>query len=318
MISSILGVDHVGLGVRDRARMSSFYRDALGFGKVLAEMPHEDHPAIHGLLRAEKAVHSAMVVGSEAGGLTVALFHATTPAPRPIRRDPRYGDIGVAKLTFAVPDLDSFCRERDGLAGLFSAPKTADLSGSGEYHFVYGRDPEGNLLEFVAGSTPAEAAAPGSGAASAGGLIIRSVGVAITDLERSFAFYRDVLGFDTVIEAPHESFSGLVDELTGTERTTVHSCFLANSKGRGMIELFEVAKPRGRSIPFGTQWGDFGYLQLCLYATDQETLIAQIEAEDVDVLLPLQDVGDPEHPALFMYLRDPDGIPVEVVVGTLA
>jgi hypothetical protein len=29
-------------------------------------------------------------------------------------------------------------------------------------------------------------------------------------------------------------------------------------------------------------------------------------------------VGDPEHPALFMYLRDHDGIPVEVVVGTLA
>ncbi len=318
MISSILGVDHVGLGVRDRERMCSFYRDALRFGKVLAEMPPEDHPPIHGLLRTEKAIHSAMVVGGEAGGPTVALFHATTPAPRPIRRDPRYGDIGVAKLTFAVPDLDSFCRDRGGLVGLFSAPKTVTLADSGEYHFAYGRDPEGNLLEFVSGSTPAVAAAPGSGAASAGAPILRSVGIAVTDLERSLAFYRDVLGFDTVIEAPHESFSGLVDELTGVERTSVRSCLLANSRGRGMVELFEVTKPRGRSIPFGTQWGDFGYLQICLYSGVGKALIAQIEAEDVDVLLPLQDVGDPEHPALFMYLRDPDGIPVEVVVGTLA
>jgi hypothetical protein len=35
----------------------------------------------------------------------------------------------------------------------------------------------------------------------------------------------------------------------------------------------------------------------------------------VDVLLPLQDIDDPENPAMFMYLRDPDGIPIEVVVG---
>ena len=101
-----------------------------------------------------------MVVGGEAGGPTVALFHATTPAPRPIRRNPRYGDIGVAKLTFAVSDLDSFCRDKGSLVDLFFAPKTVALANSGEYHFAYGRDPEGNLLEFVSGSTPVEAAAP--------------------------------------------------------------------------------------------------------------------------------------------------------------
>ena len=82
-----------------------------------------------------------------------------------------------------------------------------------------------------------------------------------------------------------------------------------------MLELLEVTKPRGRSIPFGTQWGDFGYLQICLYATDPKALTTQIEAEEVDVLLPLQNVDDPERPAMFLYLRDPDGIPVEIMVG---
>ena len=130
-----------------------------------------------------------------------------------------------------------------------------------------------------------EAAAPRSGAASAGAPILRSVGVAITDLERSLAFYRDILGFDTVVEAPHESFSGLVDELTGMAGTNVRSCLLANSRGQGMVELFEVTKPRGRSIP-SERNGRLCYLQLCLYADTGKELIAQIEAEDVDVLLP--------------------------------
>jgi catechol 2,3-dioxygenase-like lactoylglutathione lyase family enzyme len=304
MTSSILGVDHVGLGVRDMERMRSFYRDALGFDRVLGEMPEEDHEAIHGLLRAPKAVHRSMLLGQQNGGLTVALFHAVEPTPRPIRRDPRYGDIGVAKVTFTVRDLASFCRDRSGQISFCSSPKLAVLPGQERYFFAYGRDPEGNLLEFISES-----------GAAVEGPVLRSVGIAVTDLERSVAFYSDALGFDKVVVAPHETFSGLVDELSGVSGTVVRSCLIETGEGRGMLELFEVTKPRGRSIPFGTQWGDFGYLQMCLYATDQERLNDQIESKQLDILLPSQPIGDPEHPATFMYLRDLDGIPVEVVIG---
>lgn len=305
MITSILGLDHVGVGVRDMQRMRSFYAETFGFDRVLAEMPEEDHPAIHGLLRAAQAVHSAMLLANERGGPTLALFHAIDPVPRPIRTDPRYGDIGVAKLTFAVPDLAAFCRQKGALVRLCSSPKSAAVKGSDERVFVYGRDPEGNLLEIVSAPGDAPETRP----------VLQSAGIAVTDLERSLAFYRDVLGFDRTVLAPHASFSGLVDEATGETGNTVRSCLLAKSRGTGMIELIEAIKPRGRSIPFGTQWGDFGYLQVCLYATGRKTLAAQMETAGVDVLLPLQDIDDPENPAMFMYLRDPDGIPIEVVVG---
>jgi catechol 2,3-dioxygenase-like lactoylglutathione lyase family enzyme len=286
-------------------RMRSFYANAFAFDQVLAEMPEEDHVAIHGLLRTPRAVHSAMLLGNEGGGPTLALFHATDPVPRPIRMDPRYGDIGVAKLTFAVGDITAFCRHKGALISLCSSPKSVAVHGRGDYSFVFGRDPEGNLIEIVS--------APGD--APEAGPILHSVGIAVTDLERSLAFYRDVLGFDSTALAPHTHFSGLVDEVAGETGTTVSSCLLARTRGTGMLELFEVANPRGRSIPFGTQWGDFGYLQICLYATDPEALTFQIETEGVEVLLPLQDVDDPERPARFLYLRDPDGIPVEVLVG---
>ena len=314
-MESILGVDHVGLGVRNRERMESFYRDALGFTRVLAEMPEEDHPALHGLLRAERTVHSAALLGQDASEMTLALFHATEPIPRAIRADHRYGDVGVAKLTFSVDDLTAFCMESGDLLRLFSSPKRTALETSDDYHFVYGRDPEGNLIEVTSGLAGGMTGAAGAvfRGAEAGGPVFRSVGIAVSDLERSLAFYRDVLGFGTTVLAPHERFSGLVDELTGQASTAVRSCLLANPRGSGMLELFEVTRPRGRSIPFGTQWGDFGYLQVCLAAEPSPMLAAEVEAARVDVLLPLQAVDDPERPAKFMYLRDPDGIPVELV-----
>jgi catechol 2,3-dioxygenase-like lactoylglutathione lyase family enzyme len=81
-----------------------------------------------------------------------------------------------------------------------------------------------------------------------------------------------------------------------------------------MIELFEVVNPRGRSIPFGASWGDFGYLQICLYGDDISAITAQCEAEGVEFLAAPQIIDDPEHPGAFLYVRDPDGIPVEFVI----
>ena len=275
-MDTILGIDHVGLGVRDMKRMTSFYADVFGL-EIVASIPEGDHPAIRGLLRSPTAVHSSCLLASRAGGLTLALFQQVDPPPRPIRADHRYGDIGVAKLRFFV----------------------ADPHGS-----RYVSDPEGNLIELSNAPEPPSGTGP----------LLSSVGVAVTDLDRSLAFYRDVLGLDTMLQTPDEHFSGLLDKVTGHAGTTARSCVLGSSKGRGALELVEVTKPRGRSIPFGTQWGDFGYLQLCLYATAGERLAAQVVAEKLDVILPLQTVDDPDFPAQFMYLRDPDGIPVEVLV----
>ncbi len=335
MIESIQGVDHVGIGVRDIVRMSAFYRDTLGFNRVLAEMPEEDHPAIRGLIRAPRAIHTSRLLSHDGGELTVALFHATEPTPRPIRSKPRYGDIGVAKLTFAVPDIPAFCRDNSAFAALCFEPKTVALDNTASYSFIYGKDPEGNFIEIVAelDSTPQLDSAPQEstvqiatssgekpqGASSAGSLgsgpIFRSIGIAVTDLDRSLAFYREVLGFDRVLLAPHRLFSGLLDEVTGESGSKIRSCLLASSRGRGMLELFEVEKPRGRSIPFSAQWGDFGYLQVCLNSDNPTALAAQIESEKVELLLPFQTIDDPEHPGVFMYMQDPDGILIEIVAG---
>jgi catechol 2,3-dioxygenase-like lactoylglutathione lyase family enzyme len=298
-------VDHIGIGVRNWEVMKSFYMDVMGFNRIFGEMPEDDHEPIHALLRTSPTIHSAIHLGHEVGGISVALFHMTIPNPRPIRRDFRYGDIGLTKMTMSVSDVDHAYRSLRGSVNFCSEPKSVMIPGWEEHRFVYCKDPEGNLIEFVSGPlAPAENRFGG----------VHWIGIGVTDLERSKVFYQKHFEFDRVVIENHRAFSGLVDEVSGGFGTEVRSCLLANSGGQGMIELFEVIKPRGRSIPFGVQWGDFGYLQVCLSGIDIRSIAAYCEAEGLEILAPPQAIGDPEHGGSFMYLRDPDGIPVEFAV----
>ena len=142
------------------------------------------------------------------------------------------------------------------------------------------------------------------------------MGVSVTDLKRAVAFYQEYAGFDAIFTDIHEGFSGLTDEISGSKNTRVRSCVLKNSTAEGMIELFEVMEPRGRSIPFTARWGDFGYLQVCLNGKQGDDIFrmaSYFENEGMEFLSGPQLMGD-EREGAFFYIKDPDGIPVEFLV----
>jgi hypothetical protein len=142
---------------------------------------------------------------------------------------------------------------------------------------------------------------------------VQWLGVGVTDLERSLEFYRST-AFDVTVIEPHEGFSGLVDEVSLASGTQVRSCLLANSKGGGMLELYECLKPRGRSIPLNTYWGDFGYLEISLLSDDIHELGRQCKEKRLNYLHKpclAFDLDDVE--CWFQYIVDPDGIPVETL-----
>jgi len=300
-------VHHVAIGVRSLRTMKAFYQNILEFNKIFLEFEESEHEIMHELLRMSHVVFSGILFNQEKEGILVELIKMTDPIPRAIRKDFRYGDIGLSKITIAVSDLDRLYGELAGKINFCSQPKLAMVPGWGDYYFVYFKDPEGNLIEFVS-DTSGQFRHRFSG--------VRSVGVSVTDLQRSMSFYRKNLGLDRVVIDCHESFSGLVDEVSGGNRTQVRSCVLASSKGSGMIELFEVISPRGRSIPFGTNFGDFGYLQVCFYCNDIEEVATYCEKVGIEFLSrpQLLDDGIPEHKGSFLYAKDPDGIPIEFLV----
>ncbi len=301
------GVHHVAIGVSNLDSMRSFYRNVLEFTDIFVDFPEAEYPALSEVVRAPHPVYAAVLFSQAAGGIIVELVRMVEPNPRPIRKDFRYGDIGLAFLAIAVSDVDRLYREFSDRIAFCSEPKSAVIPAWGDCRFVFCKDPEGNLIEFVSG-----ASVPGSG--GFGG--VRWVGIGVTDLERSIRFYQKYGGFDVVAVDAHEKFSGHVDEVSGARQTRVRSCVLASSAAEGMVELIEVLEPRGRSIPFAVRWGDFGFLQVCLngrQGDDVFLMAAEFEGEGIEFVSGPQLMGD-ERDGAFFYAKDPDGIPVEFLV----
>jgi hypothetical protein len=275
----------------------------MGMSETWMEFP-EVWNAMSEVFRTSYHKFGGIMVSQPAGGIVAELISMSIPQPRYIRKVKRYGDIGVNKIAFAVSDVQGFYGENTEKIRFFSEPKSMKLEGWGDYNFVYGRDPEGNLLEFV--SSPKLDVQQTFGGA-------RWLGVSVTDLDRSLAFWQSV-AFDQMVLEPHEAFSGLVDEAAGSEGTCVRSCLLANSSGGGMLELYECMKPRGRSIPFNTSWGDFGYLELCLETDNFHELSQQTRELGLDHLhLPCIAFDMEDRQFWFEYVQDPDGIPMEII-----
>lgn len=306
-MSRVSGVHHVAIGVNDLGSMTAFYRDLLGFTEVIAEFGESEQEIMREVTRSPRAVFYGATLQQRAGGIMLEFIRMVEPAPRRIRLAPRYGDIGVAKITLSAADVAGVWAALKDSVAFCSGPKTTEIPGLGEYEFVYCRDPEGNLVEIRSGDF-----VPGQ---MFGGAC--SVGVAVSDIDRSLPFYRDCLGFDVAVTGVHQAFSGRLDEVTGVAGSQVRSCLLATGgEGTGMLELFETLAPRGRSLPFSTLWGDFGHLQMAFDCNDVYAMVSDLTAAGMDLLCSpkmLRGVPNGPAPGVFVYARDPDGIPIEFV-----
>lgn len=301
------GVHHIAIGVKNLDRMKSFYQNILSFDNLFVDFPEAEYPALHEVARSPNPRYAAILFSQSAGGIIVELVQMVDPVPRPIRKDFRYGDIGLAKMTIAVSGVEDIFEEFNGTINFCSEPKSVMIPGYGEYRFVYCRDPEGNMIEFFSGPKTTVQDRFGG---------VLWVGISVTDLKQSLLFYQKVAGFDSVFIRTHESFTGLVDDVSGGQNTKVRSCVLGSSKAEGMVELFEVMEPRGRSLPFGTKWGDFGYAQVCLNGKQGDDIFdmaSHFEKEGIEFMSGPQLMHD-EREGAFFYMKDPDGIPVEFLV----
>jgi len=301
------GVHHCVIGVKRLEIMKTFYQDLLEFNNVFIEFPTGEYEALRDVTRTSHPRYTSIFLSQEAGGIIIGLTQMIDPIPRAIRKDFRYGDIGVAKLTIAVSDIERLYKELKDSLNCCSKPKSLVIPHWGDYRFMYCKDPEDNLIEFISGSNVSVRNRFGG---------VRWLGVSVTDLQRSLSFYQKYLGFDTTVINTHENFSGLVDEVSSGKKTKVRSSVLASSQGEGMVELFEVLEPRGRSIPSFTRWGDFGYTQVCLngkVGVNIYKIAAHFEKEGMEFLSGPQLMHD-EKGGGFFYMKDPDGIPLEFLV----
>jgi len=125
--------------------------------------------------------------------------------------------------------------------------------------------------------------------------------LSVTDLDRSIAFYRDILGFELIriIEPRDDAMLGTIAALPGARARIAHL-----QLGGNMLELFEYARPRGGALPSDRPQSDIGWIHVGLRSDDVPADCRRLREKGVAFL------SDPVEfrPGVWVvYFRGPDG-----------
>lgn len=131
----------------------------------------------------------------------------------------------------------------------------------------------------------------------------------VSNLDRSLAFFREVLGFEVTSKAPRDP--EVIQQITGVAGAELMIAFV-NGPGH-YIELIEYLGPEDRRIVKPLPC-DVGFAHVAFDVDDIEAAIRAAEDHDVRPIgqLVVIDQG-PNKGGKVAYLRDPDGITIEFI-----
>ena len=143
----IRGIHHVGIHVRDLDRMIRFYQDAFGFEVVGEPFSWANNDTLDQIIDVPgSAARGAMM---RAGNCHIELFQFSAPEPESTRPLRPY-DKGYTHFCIDVTDIEEEYKRLTALGMTFGHPEPIDM---GHVKTIYGRDPEGNVIE-VQQTTP--------------------------------------------------------------------------------------------------------------------------------------------------------------------
>lgn len=136
----------------------------------------------------------------------------------------------------------------------------------------------------------------------------------VDDLERSVAFYRDLLGFELI--GRRERQGPAIETVIGFPKADLRMAFLripgapVGISGHH-LELIEYRHPKGVKLDVRTC--DTGAAHLALETTDIQSDHARLKAAGVAIVSEPVTFDGVAGKVLACYLRDPDGFTIELV-----
>lgn len=143
----ILGVHHVAVTTTDIDRLSAFYEQAFGFERISSggwRAGNAVNDAIVGLR--DSAAKTAFL---SAGNVFIELFEYEAPQGAPNRPDRPVNDAGYTHFCVSVTDIDAEVQRLEELGMTFHAPVPRREEMGGVMQAMYGRDPDGNVIELI-------------------------------------------------------------------------------------------------------------------------------------------------------------------------
>ena len=134
-------------------------------------------------------------------------------------------------------------------------------------------------------------------------------GFTVSNLERSVAFFQECLGL--TIAASGQDRPEETEHFVGVPGADLKFCVLKGSDHT--IELMQYFGPADRKELNGRPC-DVGFSHLCYQVEDAEAFIASAAKYD---MLPVNSVlAFPTHRCRGIYMRNPDGLAVEIIQNT--
>jgi glyoxylase I family protein len=138
----IRGIHHIAVHVRDFDRMVRFYREAFGFEIVGEAFSWSNDAFIDSIVDVPgSAAKGAML---RAGTCYMEMFQYSKPAPDSEAPLNAY-DKGYTHFCVDATDIEAEFVRLKGLGMTFNQEAPIDV---GHVKTIYGRDPEGNLIEI--------------------------------------------------------------------------------------------------------------------------------------------------------------------------
>ena len=139
---------------------------------------------------------------------------------------------------------------------------------------------------------------------------LHHTGYTVSDLDRSLVFYRDVLGCEVI--ATQEKQGGYLAAIVGYPDAHVRMAHLRVPESDHVIELFQYLVPAGTRADVEPR--NVGASHLCFLVDDLQSVYEQLVAQGMtsSVSAPVEVDTGINTGGFGVYLRDPDGITVEI------
>jgi glyoxylase I family protein len=134
-------------------------------------------------------------------------------------------------------------------------------------------------------------------------------GITVSNLERSLAFWHDVLGFE-YSHTTHQK-GKMAEEITGVADAEINLA-VVKAPGAHKIELLEYLAPADRKKRTGLRPCDVGHVHVALTVDDLEAVLNTIAASGCkEAGEPQTLTSGPNAGKRVVYVRDPDGTTIE-------
>ena len=134
------------------------------------------------------------------------------------------------------------------------------------------------------------------------------VGISVTDLDRSIAFYRDHFGLEP-LGAPFPFSGPQFSQVMGLAEAQGRMCMIA--RGNLWLELFEFSNPKGKARDSNYPVSDCGISHFGFTVDDIDAVHSRLHAAGVPIHAPVQTFQPSGMRAT--YCRDPDGNVFEIM-----